>query len=180
MKTTNKATAVVLPHPPRKGLLWLWFQFFPLLYRLHLGWLLGHRRLLLTHQGRKTGLVRHTVLDVMHFDPATKECLVISMYGDRSDWFRNILAHPALEVQIGRDRFVPDQHILPPEEARAVMAAFWQRYPRAVRVSLRLLGFQYEDSEESRQVILSALRVVSFCPRASSQARGDELEGRDQ
>jgi deazaflavin-dependent oxidoreductase (nitroreductase family) len=172
MKTTNSAPVVVLPRPPRKGPLWLWFQFFPLLYRLHLGWLLGHRRLLLTHQGRKTGLLRHTALDVMHYDRATKECLVISMYGERADWFRNIMAHPALEVQTGRDRFVPEQRILPPEEARAVLSAFWQRYPRAVRLSLRLLGFQYEDTEESRQAILSALRVVSFRPKASSRAQG--------
>ncbi len=173
MKTTSSAPTVVLPQPPRKGLLWLWFQFFPLLYRLHLGWLLGHRRLLLTHQGRKTGQLRHTALDVMRFDPATKECLVISMYGERSDWFRNIMAHPALEVQTGRDRFVPEQRILPPEEAQAVMTAFWQQYPRAVRLSLRLLGFQYEDSEESRQAILSALRVVSFRPQASSGVTGN-------
>ena len=173
MKTTSSAPAVVLPQPPRKGLLWLWFQCFPLLYRVHLGWLLGHRRLLLTHQGRKTGLVRHTALDVMRFDAATKECLVISMYGERADWFRNIMAHPALSVQTGRDRFVPDQRILPPEEAQAVMTTFWQRYPRAVRMSLRLLGFRYEDTEESRQAIFSALRVVSFRPQAEFQARDD-------
>lgn len=168
MKTTSSAPSVVLPQPPRKGLLWLWYQFFPQLYRLHLGWLLGHRRLLLTHQGRKTGQIRHTALDVMRYDPATKESLVISMYGERSDWFRNIMAHPALEVQIGRDRFVPDQRILPPEEAQAVMVAYWQRHPRAVRLGLRTLGFHYEDTEASQQAILSSLRVVSFRPKASS------------
>lgn len=180
MKTASTAPVVVLPQPPRKGLLWLWFQFFPLLYRLHLGWLLGHRRLLLTHQGRKTGRLRHTALDVMRFDPVTKECLVISMYGERADWFRNIVAHPALEVQTGRDRFVPEQRILPPEEAQAVITSFWQQYPRAVRLSLRLLGFQYEDTEGSRQAICAALRVVSFRPKAFSQAQDDALEGADQ
>jgi deazaflavin-dependent oxidoreductase (nitroreductase family) len=168
MKTTSTAPAVVLPPPPRKGLLWLWFKFFPLLYRLHLGWLLGHRRLLLMHRGRKTGQLRHTALDVMCFDPATKECLVVSIYGERSDWFRNIMAHPALEVQTGRDRFVPVQRILPPKEAQAVMLAFWRRYPRAVRLGLRLLGFQYDDTEANWQAILSSLRVVSFRPQATT------------
>lgn len=180
MKTTSTAPAVVLPQPPRKGVLWLWFQFFPLLYRLHLGWLLGHRRLLLTHQGRKTGRVLHTALDILRFDPATKECLVVSMYGERSDWFRNIVAHPALSVQTGRDRFVPEQRILPPEEAKAVMSALWQRYPRAVRLGLRMLGFRYDDTEARRQAILSALRVVSFRPKASSHERHDAPEGGDQ
>ncbi len=162
--------SVVIPRPPRKGLLWLWFKFPLMLYRLHLGWLLGHRSLLLTHQGRKTGRLRHTVLDVMRFDPVTKECLVVSMYGEQSDWFRNIVVHPALEVQTGRDRFVPDQRILPPEEAQAVMDAFWRRYPRGVHLGLRLLGFQYDEAEASRAAILSSLRVVSLRPQATAGA----------
>jgi deazaflavin-dependent oxidoreductase (nitroreductase family) len=103
----------------------------------------------------------------MRFDPVTKECLAVSIYGEQADWYQNIRAHPALEVQTGRDRFVPLQRLLPPEEAQAVMAAFWRRYPRGVRLGLRLLGFQYDDTEASRQAILSSLRVASFRPKAS-------------
>jgi hypothetical protein len=102
------------------------------------------------------------------------------MYGERSDWFRNILAHPALEVQTGRDRFVPEQRILPLEEAQAVMDAFWRRYPRAVRLALHLLGFQYDDTEAGRAAILSSLRVVSFRPRALSAVPDDAPKGGDR
>jgi hypothetical protein len=35
------------------------------LYRLRLGGLLGHRFLLLTHRGRKSGLTRRTPLEVL-------------------------------------------------------------------------------------------------------------------
>ncbi len=80
MSTTD---SVVLPHPPRKGVLWLYFKFPPLLYRLHLGWLLGHHWLLLTHQGRKTGRLRQTALDIFHFDPVTKECLSTNPRADQ-------------------------------------------------------------------------------------------------
>ncbi len=164
----NTTASVVIPRPPRKGLLWLWFKFPLMLYRLHLGWMLGHRRLLLTHQGRKTGRLRQTVLDIVRFDPVTKECLVFSMYGEQADWYQNIQAHPALEIQTGRDRFVPVHRVLPPEEAEAMMTAFWRQYPRGVRLGLRLLGFQYDETEASKQAILSSLRVVSFRPKASS------------
>jgi hypothetical protein len=44
-----------------------------LLYRLHLGWLLGHRFLLLTHVGRKSGLQRRTVLEVVRILLANPE-----------------------------------------------------------------------------------------------------------
>ena len=164
MSTT---ASVVLPHPPRKGLLWLWFKFPHLLYRLRLGWILGHHCLLLTHQGRKTGRLRQTVLDIVRFDLATKECLVVSMYGKQADWYQNIQAQPALEVQTGRDRFVPFHRVLLPAEAEAMMTAFWRQYPRGVRLGLRLLGFHYDETEASKQAILSSLRVVSFRPKAS-------------
>jgi deazaflavin-dependent oxidoreductase (nitroreductase family) len=165
MSTT---ASVVIPRPPRKGLLWLWFKFPRLLYRMHLGWFLGHHRLLLTHQGRKTGLLRQTALDNLRFDPVTKECLVVSIYGEQSDWYQNIQAHPAVEIQTGRDRFVPVQRVLTLEEAKDVMTAFWRRHPRWVRLGLRLLGYHYDDTEANQQAILSSLRVVSFRPKVSS------------
>ena len=71
------------------------------LYRLNLGWLLGYRALLLIHQGRKSGLLRETVLEVIRYDPATKESVVLSGWGEKADWYRNIQVAPAMEVQTG-------------------------------------------------------------------------------
>ncbi len=65
------------PKPPwlkskPSGFLRLAFRLPIYLYRLNLGWLLGHRGLLLIHRGRKSGLLRETVLEVVRYDPATK------------------------------------------------------------------------------------------------------------
>src|SRR5690348_16683113 len=46
------------------------------LYRMGLGWMLGHQFLLLTHAGRKTGRVHETVLKVLRYDPRTGENVV--------------------------------------------------------------------------------------------------------
>ncbi|HEU5434459.1 MAG TPA: hypothetical protein VFU81_22495, partial [Thermomicrobiales bacterium] len=43
------------------------------LYRLHLGRLLGHHALVLTHRGRKSGKARQAILEVVRYDPATRE-----------------------------------------------------------------------------------------------------------
>ena len=40
-------------------------------YRLGLGWLLGYRVMQLTHRGRKSGVLRRTILEVLHYDPQT-------------------------------------------------------------------------------------------------------------
>jgi hypothetical protein len=47
-------------------------------YRLGLGWLLGHRVVQITHRGRKSGLLRRTILEVLSYDPQTREVLVVS------------------------------------------------------------------------------------------------------
>jgi hypothetical protein len=55
------------------GALRLAFRLPIYLYRLDLGWLLGHRFLLFAHLGRKSGLLRETVLEVILYDPATRD-----------------------------------------------------------------------------------------------------------
>ncbi len=49
----------------------LWFS------RFGLGWILGNRLLQMTHRGRRSGLLRQTVLEVPHDDPQTREALIV-------------------------------------------------------------------------------------------------------
>lgn len=68
------------------------------LYRLGLGRLISGLVLLLTTRGRKTGQRRVTPLQYERVDGAI---LVASIRGTEADWYRNILAHPAVELKIG-------------------------------------------------------------------------------
>jgi deazaflavin-dependent oxidoreductase (nitroreductase family) len=86
------------------------------LYRLNLGWLLGHRFLLLIHQGRRSSLLHETVLEVLLHNPATRESVVLAAWGEKADWYRNVGVTPALEVRTGGQRYVPEQRFLAPEE----------------------------------------------------------------
>jgi len=92
------------------------------LYRLDLGWLLGHRFLLLVHRGRRSGLLHEAVLEVLLPAPATRESVVLSARGEKADWYRNVGATPALEVRTGGQRYVPEQRFLAPEENLAVIS----------------------------------------------------------
>ena len=58
---------------------------------------------LLTTRGRKTGLPREVLLPCAHTDELV---LVMSTYGHRSDWIRNIRADPGVQVT-HRGRVVP-------------------------------------------------------------------------
>ena len=50
-------------------------------YRWRCGGLLGHRLLLLIHIGRRTGLRRHTVLEVLEYRKEGPEAVVMSAFG---------------------------------------------------------------------------------------------------
>jgi deazaflavin-dependent oxidoreductase (nitroreductase family) len=125
----------VVPHPAGRGskpLLGLRrrpgrvalevFRLPQLLYRHGWGWLLGDTFLLLVHAGRKTGKRYSTVAMVLQYEPRTREAVICSAWDREADWIRNIRAHPALQVQIGRQSFIPEQRFLSQDESLAVLA----------------------------------------------------------
>ncbi|MCP8304572.1 MAG: nitroreductase family deazaflavin-dependent oxidoreductase [archaeon] len=152
-----------LPKP--KGLLRLVYNLPSYLYHLRLGWLLGHRFLMLTHKGRKTGRIRHTVLEVIRYDMVTEESIVVSAYGENSDWYRNIQANPALEIQTGRKRYVPIQRFLTPDEVYMMFTDYERRHPQVAHTLLKLVGYQYDGSESERRALAASLRMVAFLPK---------------
>jgi deazaflavin-dependent oxidoreductase (nitroreductase family) len=135
------------------------------LYRLNLGWLLGHRMLLLIHQGRRSGLLRGTVLEALLYFPATKESVVLSAWGEKAHWYRNIEATPALEVRTGGERYVPEQRFLAPDENHAMLADYRRRHPLAFRIFVRAFGYPLGGPEAARREFASSLRLVAFRPR---------------
>jgi deazaflavin-dependent oxidoreductase (nitroreductase family) len=141
------------------------------LYRLDLGRLLGHRFLLLVHRGRESGLLRETVLEVIAHDPATRESVVLSAWGEKADWCRNVGATPALEVRTGGQRYVPEQRFLAPEENHAIIFDYRRRHPLAFRVFTRLFGYPLDGTEAARREFACSLRLVAFRLRDVERAR---------
>ena len=135
------------------------------LYRIGLGWLLGRRFLLLVHRGRKSGLLRETVLGVLLDDPDTGESVALSAWGEKSDWYRNVAATPALEVRTGGQRYVPGQRFLAPQENHAVLSDYGRRHPLAFRVFARVFGYPLHGTEAARREVARSLRLVAFRPR---------------
>jgi deazaflavin-dependent oxidoreductase (nitroreductase family) len=165
---------LTVPSAPTGVLKWA-FLLPRYLYRWHLGWMLGHRCLMVTHIGRKTGRRRETVLEIVHYNPATHECIVVSGYGDHADWYRNIQAHPALEVQVGCQRYQPEQRNLSPEETLTLLTDYQHRHPQLFRLLLRILGYAYDGTPEGLRMAAQLLQGVAFRP----QAEGRDKEDRD-
>jgi hypothetical protein len=87
---------------------------------------------------------------------------VLSAWGEKGDWYRNIEATPALEVRTGGERYVPEQRFLAPEQNHAVLADYRRRHPPAFRISARVFGYPLGGTEAMRREFASSLRLVAL------------------
>ena len=124
-------------HPRRS--LWKLIELPPrLLYRLGLGSLIGRWVLLLTTTGRKSGLPRTTPLQYEDVDGAI---YIGIARGQKADWFRNIVADPQVEVQIGSRRLRGvAEPVVDPVRLADFLELRLRRHPRMVGAILKSAG----------------------------------------
>jgi deazaflavin-dependent oxidoreductase (nitroreductase family) len=147
------------------------------LYRAGLGWLLGHVFLLVTHAGRKTGKPYATTAMVLSHDKGSGEVVVCSVWGRQTDWIRNLRAHPALEVRIGRDSFVPQQRFLTTDQSFAIATDFRGRHPWRMRLISRVLGLADLRSDAAVREFVSTRPFVAFRPASEPEGRSATTAG---
>ncbi len=151
---------------PPTGLSRLAFRLPIYLFRAGLGGLLGNRFLLLNHIGRKSGLPRQAVLEVVDYDQATDTYYVASGYGRSAQWFRNIQANPEVTIQVGRRKLAVTAKIFEPEESGEMMVQYAQRHPNAAKNLSRMIGYQVNGSMKGyRQIAAKHIPFVALQPR---------------
>ena len=159
--------------PHRAGGLRIALRLPVYLYRWHVGWLLRQRFLLPTHIGRRTGQRHETVLEVVGRD-AAGDVTVMSGWGRRADWYRNIDRQPLVEITVGRRTTMATHQELPASEAMEVLAGYEHRNRVAGwlirRTISSLVGWRYDGTVECRQRLIRQLPLIAFRPR---------LHGRD-
>ena len=168
----GQPAAPTQPAPPSGLTAWL-LGLPRYLYRLRLGFLLGHRFLVLVHRGRRTGRRRETPLEVLRYDPSRGEALVAAGWGRRTQWLHNVEAGLALEIRIGRERYLPDWRRLDDEEAMRAIAWYERHGGLPVglvrRVISALAGWPYDGSPEARLRLARQLPVLAFRPAGDAR-----------
>jgi deazaflavin-dependent oxidoreductase (nitroreductase family) len=90
-----------------RGIFKYFNRFMLLLWRLGLGsWgngtTFGGSLMVIKHTGRKTGLVRHTPVN---YAIVNGDIYCTAGFGKVSDWYRNIMVHPEVEVWLPDERW---------------------------------------------------------------------------
>ena len=155
-------TKSIVDRPPGKALrfglrLPIW------LYRLHLSWLLGDRFLMLTHTGRKSGLPRQTVIEVVLHDKNTGTYYVVSGWGEKSDWYQNIRKTPQASVQVHGQKFQMKAEFIPVEKAIAIVNEYAHKHPVAFNeLSGLFLGERMKKGSDAPERIARKMPMVAF------------------
>jgi deazaflavin-dependent oxidoreductase (nitroreductase family) len=127
------------------------------LYRLGLGWLLGHRLVMVEHVGRVSGLPRQTVLEVVRRDDRSLD--VAAAWGWKSDWLRNVTADPSVRLSTGRMRSAPaTATVLGRDDAAEVFEAYARIHRRSAHALGRALDLDFSDPE----AVAASVPVVRF------------------
>lgn len=160
-------TSIRIPHPT--GLFRLAMRLPILLYRLHLGWLLGKRFLLLEHKGRKSGVIRRTVIEVVDHNPQAGSFVVAAAWGDQADWFKNISVEPKVTIGVGLKKFSAIARVLPYEEAVHHLTVYARNHPVAFKqLGSLLVSSTSREPEQIVKTFAESMPFVQFIIQADA------------
>ena len=133
------------------------------LYHIGLGWLMGERFLLLRYTGRKSGLQRETLIEVVDHDRRQDAYYAASGWGVKSDWFQSIRANPEVHIQVGRRRMAAQAQILDTEEAARHLTTYAKKHPTAFHeLSKLMIGKVLEGTEQECMELAQSIPIIAF------------------
>lgn len=151
--------------PPVTGVM-RWIARAPIwLYGHRLGWIVTGRFILLNHVGRKSGLPRKAIVEVGRHDKRTGSYVVCSGWGEQSQWFKNLMAHPETAIQVRNRRIAVTAHRLSADQGGDEMVAYSRRHPHVAKRLARFMGFEVDGSEAGYRHVGQSLPFIRLDPR---------------
>ena len=155
------------PQPPR-GFSAFLYRLPIGLYRIGLGWLFGARFVLINHVGRRSGKLRRAVVEIVDKDRKADRYVVVSAWGEKAQWYQNIVQHPDVTIQVGARRIDAHARLMPVDEARQTLIDYVARYPKLAPELMRAVGYTYDGTPEGfADLARDKMRLVEFPPRPS-------------
>jgi deazaflavin-dependent oxidoreductase (nitroreductase family) len=127
-------------------------------YRAGLGRLAGRMILLLTTTGRKSGR-QHTV--AVQYEKIDGKVYIGAGYGQKCDWYRNILANPKVAVEIGTQKSQATAEVMQGEERIADFMEYrLKRHPLMIGAILKADGISFRPKREELLAYSKRIAVV--------------------
>lgn len=125
----------------------------------------GELVLVLYHVGRKSGFPRATPLQ---YEEVDGDYYVASARGQQADWFRNVVAHPQVEMLVKGQRLPAQaEPVTDPAEIADFLEMRLIRHPRMMRAMLRMEGLHGRITPEDLLRISKGKALVILHPISS-------------
>jgi deazaflavin-dependent oxidoreductase (nitroreductase family) len=159
---------------PRGIMRWV-FRIPVWLYRFGLGFMIGNGVLLLATTGRRSGKRRITALGFGR-DPAGGSYTVAAGWTGGADWYRNAVAHPEVQIWLGRAWIDCRAQPLPPEESVEGYRKLRSLNPYADRIFSKWLGRPFSPTEENYLAVAGAFPSLNLVPVRNSTKGEDSTQ----
>jgi len=170
----------------KPGPLVAWFDRTPsYLFRAHLGALAGPRLVMLTTLGRRSGLVRRTVVEVFAIGPTPEGTglpviQVVASRGTHSDWYANALAMGRIRVDWMSRRGRADVHRLGLDERVELLGDYARRHRRAAAMLAKgVLDEPFTGEPAQLRRLASEVRALRLVPASPTGASVGATLGTD-
>jgi deazaflavin-dependent oxidoreductase (nitroreductase family) len=135
------------------------------LYQHKIGWMLGGRFLMICHTGRRSGLPRQAVVEVVRHDEDADSYIVAVGFGRKTDWYQNLLANPDASILVGKRSLDVHARQLSPEEGGRELLDYARRHPTLARGLSQFMGIEVDGSDEDYQAAGEMLTFMELSPR---------------
>ena len=131
-------------------------------YRAGLGKVAGRMILLLTTTGRKSGSP-HTV--AVQYEKIDGKYVIGAANGVNSDWYRNILAHPEVDLVVGDLKIHGIADTMVGEDKIADFMTYrLKRHPLMIGLILKMDGCSFRPGREELLDYCKKIAVVTITP----------------
>ena len=132
------------------------------LYRLRLGFLFGERFIRLKHWGRVSGELKETVIEVIGQDKPAGKVFSASGFGDKSQWYKNIIANENVFVTLKNTEYRAIARAVDEDRAKEILFRYARSHPKAMKGVARLSGYDMDGSESDIVEFSSIVKVIEF------------------
>jgi deazaflavin-dependent oxidoreductase (nitroreductase family) len=118
--------------------------------------------MILTTQGRKSGLPRHTAIE---YRAHGRKLYVISAWATRPDWYQNLVANPVVSLRLGERKLSADAHVVTDsDEALRVLNVFRKTAPAVYDALMTRLSSEDAVSRKNLPDVSDQFTIVRFEP----------------
>jgi len=118
--------------------------------------------IVLVHRGRKSGRVYKTPVSILAGDPKSDEVVVSPMWGENTDWYRNVIAGGLVEVQSAGATWRVEWHEMDEVGRRAAGQAFLKAHPMYSRMIARTLSRLNDLEGDPVEAVMRELPMIGL------------------